>query len=182
MNILLLVPCLCLALFSVAQTLTTINAAGSSVVVVVSTDPAGINPPVTQTIQTLAPGAPAPGNPTPTPNTATTQATTTTPPAAPPAVQGPVAEPAPTPQGAGGVTPYTYITVINGVTTTVADNFTPTNPASTPVTPTGTGTIWDYSQYMSVFGAPQATSGAVSQSKAFGSLMMMTCLVTILIL
>ncbi|KAJ3562706.1 hypothetical protein NP233_g9407 [Leucocoprinus birnbaumii] len=163
-------------------------AAGDTVVVVVSTDPLGVNPPTTQTIQTL-PAVPGAAVPTTNTNTATTQqtattATTTTTPAAAPIAQGPVAEPAPTPQGAGGATPYTYTTIINGVASVVVDNFTPTNPATTPVTATGTGTVWDFSQYMSVYGGPQATAGSnsASQNKAFGGLTMMTCLITILIL
>lgn len=117
-------------------------------------------PPAGQATQTTTPpGAPpqattTPATPTTTP-TATTQ--TTVAPAAPP-VQGPVGQPDPTPNAAGGVTPYTYTTVINGVTTAIADNFTPTNPRTTPFTPTGTGTVWDYSQWLASF-APQATAG-----------------------
>ncbi|KAF9452330.1 hypothetical protein P691DRAFT_772325 [Macrolepiota fuliginosa MF-IS2] len=166
--------CASLVLLSLAQTQTIVDPAGNSVVVVATTDAAGA--PLTQTISTLPPagqptatppGTPpqAPANPTTatttTPAAATTATTATTPaaPAAPPA-QGPVGQPDPTPGAAGGVTPFTYTTVVNGVTTAIADNFTPTNPATTPVTPTGTGTVWDYSQWLSSFGGPQATAAA----------------------
>ncbi|KAL9714279.1 hypothetical protein Ac2012v2_002592 [Leucoagaricus gongylophorus] len=192
MDVFYLLFCLSLVLFSTAQTLTTTDVAGVSVVVVVSTDPAGINPPVFQTIQTLVPGVAgdvltttSASTSTSTSPTSTLTTSTTTPPvAAAPIAQGPVAQPAPTPQGAGGVTPYTYTTVINGVTTAVADNFTPTNPATTPYTPTRTGTIWNYSQYMSIFGPPsQTTSGTTAsfRNRSFGSFTMLACLVMILI-
>jgi len=121
---------------------------------------------------------------TSTSTTSTSTSTTTLPAANTPVGQGPVAQPAPTPQGAGGVTPYTYTTVINGVTTAIVDNFTPTNPATTPFTPTGTGTHWDYSQYVGIFGSPsQTTSGTVASTRDgwFSSFTTIACLVMILI-
>jgi hypothetical protein len=75
--------------------------------------------------------------------------------------------------------------VINGVTTAIADNFTPSFPATTPFTATGTGTVWNFSQYMSEFGGPQATAGgrnAAYQIRASHGFALMTSLLTILML
>lgn len=74
--------------------------------------------------------------------------------------QGPVGQPGPTESLSDGLTPYTYTTVINGVTTRIADTFTPTSPATvTPVIPSD-GTVMDYSSWLSQFGAPAAAATA----------------------
>ncbi|KAJ8462274.1 hypothetical protein ONZ45_g17995 [Pleurotus djamor] len=148
--------------FANAQTQTTINPAGESIVVVVTVGIDGL--PTTSIIQTL-PDADTPPTTATTPPT--TPTTTTTTPALttvtpPPQQQGPVGQPGPT--GApGAVTPFTYTTVINGVTIQTTDVFTPTAPATTPSTAPATGTILDYSQWLSQYagGAAQTPfSGA----------------------
>jgi len=104
--------------------------------------------------QTLAPAI--------TTTSTTTPTTTTT---TEPVDQGPVGQPAPT--GAATPTIFTYTTTdANGVTTAVIDTFTPSfiQSAQSPVL--STGTILDYSQWLSIVGtntnnaqAAQATSG-----------------------
>lgn len=180
MNFLRFFSSLCFLLCLVyAQTQTIVDQAGNSVVVVATTDPAGI--PLTQTIETL----PADGEITTTTNTpATTNTPTTT---QTPAGPGPVGQPAVTTETPFGPTPFTYTTVVDGVTTAVADAFTPTNPATVPYTPTGTGTVWDYSQWLSSYGGSQATAVAAGRNAghqlraADGAVMIMitTCLLPI---
>lgn len=95
--------------------------------------------------------------------TSTTAATTTT-----TLGQGPVGQPAPT--GAQSPTVYTYTTTdANGVTTAVIDTFTPTFFQSTHSPVLSTGTILDYSSWLSMVGtntgnaqATQATGGQLS--------------------
>ncbi|TFK66293.1 hypothetical protein BDN72DRAFT_844508 [Pluteus cervinus] len=133
-----------------AQTATITNAAGLTVVQVVTTDPIAHSP-ITTTILTLSASstsaAPIPDDPG--------------------VQQGPVGQPAPTPDDPGGPTPYTYTTVINGVTTRVADIFTPTNPATTPPSVPAIGTVMDYSSWLAVYGPPSTTAGAISVSPPY---------------
>lgn len=89
--------------------------------------------------------------------TSTTPVTTSTTPAtiAPqPTVQqgGPVGQPASTTVTPGAPISYVYTTVVNGVTSVVADLFTPTSPSTVEVLPTGTGTILNFSAYQSIYG------------------------------
>ena len=72
--------------------------------------------------------------------------------------QGPVGQPASTTASAGGPTPFIYTTVANGVTEVVTATFTPTNPTTSLVTPTVTGTILDFSSWMSIYGPTQTSS------------------------
>ena len=73
--------------------------------------------------------------------------------------QGPVGQPATTPESAGGPTPYVYTTTdANGNYVTVSATFTPAFPATTPYTPTGSGTVLGYSAYLSMVG--NHTAGA----------------------
>ncbi|KIL67452.1 hypothetical protein M378DRAFT_159271, partial [Amanita muscaria Koide BX008] len=91
-------------------------------------------------------------------STSTSTSTTSTTPQA-----GPVGQPAATTATPGAPTPFTYTTIINGQTVVTTDVFTPTNPASTPVEATMSGTIWNLSSYLSQYG--QATStGAVTMT------------------
>ncbi|KAF8149813.1 hypothetical protein B0H34DRAFT_731266 [Crassisporium funariophilum] len=112
-----------------AQTVTTTNAAGLTVIQVVTTV-AGT--PTTQVIQTIS---------TP-PSTAATTSDD----------KGPVAQPPATTGTPGGPTPYTYTTVINGVTNVLTDVFTPTSPATVTVTAGASGTVLDYSSWLSIYG------------------------------
>ncbi|KAF7773317.1 hypothetical protein Agabi119p4_5484 [Agaricus bisporus var. burnettii] len=180
---------LCFSFLVYAQTQTIVDEAGQSVVVVGTLDPAGL--PVTQTIETL----PAGGVVDPNTNTLTTTedlaaATTTTPTTTPtPPGQGPVDEPAATTGTPFGPTPFTYTTEIDGVTTAVLDTFSPTDIATTPFTPTASGTVWEYSDWLSSFGGSQATAAAAAGSRnaghrlgatdAFVMMMMTTCLFSV---
>ncbi len=68
-------------------------------------------------------------------------------------VQGPVGQPGTTPLTPGGPTPYTYTTTdANGNPVIATATFTPSFPATTPYTPTGSGTVLGYSQWLSVIG------------------------------
>lgn len=94
---------------------------------------------------------------TQTPSTAATTAPTTSPTATATTtagqVQGPVGQPASTPLTPGGPTPYTYTTTdANGNTVISTATFTPSFPATTPYTPSGTGTVLGYSQWLSMIG------------------------------
>ncbi|KAF9533722.1 hypothetical protein CPB83DRAFT_844435 [Crepidotus variabilis] len=130
-----------LLLVNAQSTVTTLNAAGQTVIEVITTNPQGIA--ITQIISTVA----------------TTAAVTTTPPAQAPIQPGPVAQPAAsgTP---GAPTPFTYTTIVGGVTNTVVAIFTPTSPATTPVTAPAIGTIYDYSSWLSVYGPPKSGGDA----------------------
>ncbi|KAL0954705.1 hypothetical protein HGRIS_003654 [Hohenbuehelia grisea] len=118
-----------------AQTFTVTNPAGQTIVQFVTIDP-NLGVPTTSILQTLG-------------------GTTPTIPATPPEPEhlGPVGQPPTTTAPVGGPTPYTYTTEINGVLTAVTDIFTPTTPATISTSPTATGTIWQYSQWLSVYGA-----------------------------
>lgn len=65
---------------------------------------------------------------------------------------GPVGQPASTTVTPGAPISYVYTTVVNGVTSVVADLFTPTSPSTVEVLPTGTGTILNFSAYQSIYG------------------------------
>ena len=94
-----------------------------------------------------------------TTTTNTRVATTTT-----PVQQGPVGQPASTPLTPGGPTPYTYTTTdANGNYITALGTFTPSFPATTPYTPTGSGTILSYSEWLSQIGT---NTGDLSQPVA----------------
>ncbi|KAI0077280.1 hypothetical protein K474DRAFT_1661888 [Panus rudis PR-1116 ss-1] len=119
-----------------AQTITTIDALGETIVEVVTTDVLGLA--TTQTLQTL----------TGTSTSSQTTATTTT----PDIQQGPVGMP-PTVTPVAGNTVYTYTTTdANGDTIAVADTFTPTFAATKTPAVTTTGTILDYSEWLSMVG------------------------------
>jgi len=67
---------------------------------------------------------------------------------------GPVGQPAATTASAGAPTPYTYTTVINGVTSVLEDIFTPTSPATVSTSIPATGTILDFDTWSSLYGPP----------------------------
>ncbi|KAH8093712.1 hypothetical protein BXZ70DRAFT_948921 [Cristinia sonorae] len=126
-----------------SQTLTTTDALGETIVQVVTLDPAGL--PTTQILQTLAPGV------------ATTQAATL-----PPVPQGPVGQP-PVTTGPAPPTVYQYTTVdADGDTVVLHDTYTPTYAPSVPPIATGTGTILDYSQWLSAVGTNTPSAFASS--------------------
>ncbi|KAF5371941.1 hypothetical protein D9615_008081 [Tricholomella constricta] len=141
--------------------------AGNTVVQVITTDALGA--PTTSILQTLPPGIPPITSPTltpPTPPTTQIPPTTTTPTTTavlqpdptPPVQQGPVGQPDATRFTPGGVTPYTYTTIINGETSVLVDNFTPTNPATLPISIGASGTILDYSAWLAQYGPKSTTA------------------------
>ncbi|KAJ3513099.1 hypothetical protein NLJ89_g3141 [Agrocybe chaxingu] len=151
----------CLAKWQCPITLISLpNSAGLSVIQVILTNPAG-SPTATQVLQTL----------TSTPTTDTTTETTTetstettptpTPTTTTPDVgQGPVGAPVSRTGTPGAPTPYTYTTVVNGVTTAIAAIFTPTTPATVSVSIPASGTILDYTEWLSMVGVnPTASVG-----------------------
>ncbi|KAG5643260.1 hypothetical protein DXG03_001270 [Asterophora parasitica] len=152
----ILLLCL-LGLFALvkAQTITTTDAAGNTVAEVITTDANGN--PTTSTILTLPPGITTATSVTTAPELTTATATSpTTVAAVPPVQQGPVGQPQDTTFSAGGVTPYTYTTVVNGVTSVLVDQFTPTNPPTLPISVSASGTVLDYSSWLSQYGHPTA--------------------------
>ncbi|KAF8740942.1 hypothetical protein AX14_006420 [Amanita brunnescens Koide BX004] len=142
---------LALTYLACAQTITTTDPnSGQTVVEVVTVDPIQ-GTPTTSTISTVAPLVT-------TATTTTTAALTTTTPGNP---QGPVGQPAPTTATAGAPTPFTFTTIINGQTIISTAIFTPTNPATTPVVPTISGTVWGLSSYLQQYG-PTVSVGSAS--------------------
>ncbi|CAL1715757.1 unnamed protein product [Somion occarium] len=134
----------------VTQTL--IDDLGQTVVEVVTTDPLGLL--TTDTLLTLTT--------TTTPTTTATTATTTT----PDVQQGPVGMPATQPPAAGP-TQYVYTTTdALGEIIQVTDTFTPTFASSEGVRPTLTGTILDYSEWLTMVGG---TSSAAVRPNAAAS-------------
>lgn len=148
------------------QLLTTVNPAGVTIVEQVTTNAFG--QPLTQTLQTLGQGTSTTAtstSPTTTPTTTgTTPTTTNTRTTTTPNQQGPVVgQPGTTPLTPGGPTPYTYTTTdANGDFVTVLATFTPSF-TTIPVTPTGTGTVLQYSQWLSQIGT---NTGALGQPVA----------------
>ncbi|KAI0249816.1 hypothetical protein BJV78DRAFT_1283636 [Lactifluus subvellereus] len=150
-----LIPFLFFPLSSVLgqQLLTTTNQAGNTIVVQTTTNAFG--QPLTQILQTLAPGAVAS---TTSPTTAAVTATSTAATAAATTQaavnQGPVGQPGATPENPGGPTPYVYTTTnANGNYIPVSATFTPSFRSTTPYTPTGSGTVLQYSAWLSMVGS-----------------------------
>lgn len=92
--------------------------------------------------------------------------------------QGPVGQPGSTTGIPGAPIPYAYTTVIGGVTTVVQDTFTPTSPATTPVTAGASGTILNYSSWRSIYGPPSGASGSMKTTPygAFTVLVAAACI------
>ncbi|KAI0259878.1 hypothetical protein BC834DRAFT_592596 [Gloeopeniophorella convolvens] len=150
------------------QLVTTTDQVGNTIVEQVTTNAFG--QPLTQVLQTLPPGTtpPVPVSPPAVPSSpslsspsstlsstlSTTSPAQTTPVATPnPDQQGPVGQPAPLPETPYGPTPFVYTTTdADGNPTTISAIFTPTFPATTPFTPTGTGTILAYSDWLKLIG------------------------------
>ncbi|KAG6829354.1 hypothetical protein H0H92_004720 [Tricholoma furcatifolium] len=167
-----------LAAFANAQTLTTTDLFGNTIVEVVTTNALGNA--VTSTLETLAPVAAttqvnaATTTSTSTPlaiatTTSTTTSTASTATAATTATttaqqgeQGPVGQPASTSFSPGGPTPYTYTTIIGGVTEVLTDVFTPTNPATVSTNIGSSGTIWAYSSWLAEFGPTSSASAGAN--------------------
>jgi hypothetical protein len=155
-----------LSTYVFGQQLTTVNAAGATIVEQVTTNAFG--QPVTQTLQTLGQGTSTTvtsTSPTTSPTTTgTTPTTTNTRTTTTPNQQGPVVgQPGTTPVTPGGPTPYTYTTTdANGDYVTVLATFTPSF-TTIPVSPTGTGTILQYSEWLSQIGT---NTGALGQPVA----------------
>ncbi|KAH9941346.1 hypothetical protein B0H21DRAFT_893420 [Amylocystis lapponica] len=129
------------ALLVNAQTETVVNAAGQTVVEVISLNAAGI--PETQILSTVLSSSSAASSSTAALTSSTTPAVTT-PTTTPPAVQGPVGQPAPT---ALAPTPTQYVyTTTNalGQTTAVQDVFTPSFAPTTTPAPGTSGTIINF--------------------------------------
>jgi len=159
-----------IALFALSvrgQTVTVVDGAGDTVVQVITTA-GGL--PTTRVIETIT-----------TPDIATTSTTTSALPTVTPTTvqQGPVGQPAATVGDPNGVTPYTYTTVIGGVTQAVSDNFTPTNPPTLSPTIGSSGSVMDYSAWSSMYGA-QTTAGAAVNAAAGDRLLRCSgCLVSV---
>ncbi|KAI6107912.1 hypothetical protein F5141DRAFT_1119338 [Pisolithus sp. B1] len=146
--------------WSSAQIVTVPNAAGATVVEVLTTNSRGVA--ATSILSTLAASAT---------NSLATQLTQTTATALTSATQaaGGGGVVAATP---GGPTPYTYTTT-NALGETVAMEgiFTPTGPATVLPTPTTTGTILNYSSWLALVGTNTVAANAasrISQSIATG--------------
>ncbi|TFK40101.1 hypothetical protein BDQ12DRAFT_680351 [Crucibulum laeve] len=153
------------------QTFTVTDPAGQTIVQVISQNAAGVL--TTATILTLTAGVTdtaveAESSSVTTATTSSTTTSTTSTATTPTGQQGPVGQPGPTTGTPGGPTPYTYTTVVDGVTTAIADTFTPTDIKTTPVTPTASGTILDYSSWLSVYGPPATVAAAKNGGQKIG--------------
>ncbi|TCD65558.1 hypothetical protein EIP91_002522 [Steccherinum ochraceum] len=145
---LFLVAFFALLLSALAQTLTTTDALGNTIIENVTLNPAGI--PTTQTLSTVTAALAAPA--------AATTATTTT----PEGQQGPVGQP-PVTSGPAPPTVYQYTTTdANGNTVAIQDTFTPTFGPTQPPSAPASGTILSFSQWLSQIGTntPQALNDA----------------------
>ncbi|KAI5116384.1 hypothetical protein M0805_005881 [Coniferiporia weirii] len=148
-----ILACLSAALVH-AQTVTTTDALGETVIEVATLDVNGL--PTTEILQTVTTAA-DPGDET------TAAATTTT----TPLNQGPVAQPAATETGE---TIFTYTTTdANGDTTAIVDTFTPSFVEGTTLPPqTYTGTVLDYSSWLSLVGTNTVAADASTNSARAG--------------
>ncbi|KIJ66803.1 hypothetical protein HYDPIDRAFT_85163 [Hydnomerulius pinastri MD-312] len=149
-----------------AQTETVVNAAGATVVEVLTDNAAGV--PVTQILQTIVGSTSSLSNPL-NPLTSSTPLTSSNPLLASPTAAttsvpvGPVGQPAPTPVEAGGPTPYTYTTTnADGETVALEGIFTPTGPATVLPNPTTTGTVLNYSSWKAMVGTNTVPANAAS--------------------
>ncbi|KAI6125128.1 hypothetical protein EDD16DRAFT_1560211 [Pisolithus croceorrhizus] len=152
--------------WSSAQIVTVPNAAGATVVEVLTTNSRGVA--ATSILSTLAASVT---------NSLATQLTQTTVALSTSATQaagggGVVEQPASVAVSPGGPTPYTYTTT-NALGETVAMEgiFTPTGPATVLPTPTTTGTILNYSSWLALVGTNTVAANAasrISQSIATG--------------
>ncbi|OJA16473.1 hypothetical protein AZE42_06875 [Rhizopogon vesiculosus] len=150
------------ASWAYAQTVTTTDAAGNSIVEVVTQIPPGI--PTTEILETII----APTLTTTTPSTTNTILQTTT---STTKQQGPVGQPAQTTNlTPGGPTPYTYTTTnAAGETTALVGTFTPTGPATVLPDPTTTGVIMNFSSYVASYGSVAATASGGRQAFSLSS-------------
>ncbi|KZT19225.1 hypothetical protein NEOLEDRAFT_1142324 [Neolentinus lepideus HHB14362 ss-1] len=137
-------------------------------IITVTTDLLGL--PTTRTLETLpytattttptttAPTTTAPTTTTPLVQTTPTTTTTTTPPMV-------VGQPGATP-GTGAI-PYQYTTTnAAGATIVVQDTFTPSFALITSVAPTSTGSVLDYSQWLSSVGTNTVAAHSISSASA----------------
>ncbi|KAF4613633.1 hypothetical protein D9613_007668 [Agrocybe pediades] len=145
-----------------AQTTTFTDASGNTLVGVVTVDAQG--DPTTDVLQTLT----STSTPTSTPTTDGGVGA------------GPVGAPAATTASAGAPTPYTYTTVINGVTSVIADIFTPTSPSTVTKSIPATGTILDFGTWKSIYGPPPGSDGQSISISFF--LLCFTTIMTVVLL
>ncbi|KAL4066798.1 hypothetical protein V8B97DRAFT_1948992 [Scleroderma yunnanense] len=150
----LLVIFLCAA-WANAQLATVSNAAGATVVEVLTTNALGAA--VTSILSTLQPSTTS--NPLLTAKTSTSTTTTSTSPLGGGVNEQPQSEPL-TP---GGPTPYSYTTTnAAGNPIVVQGIFTPTAPATVLPSPTTTGTIINYSSWLGMVGTNTVPANAAS--------------------
>jgi hypothetical protein len=154
------------------ELLTSVDLAGQTVVLLITINDFG--QPTTETLETLgrrqgpettsvATSTFPTTTPTPTPTTAyhTTYSTTTPADTTTPEVVG---QPGPTPVAPGAPTPFVYTTTdADGNYVTVTATFTPTFPPTIPFTPTASGTILQYSDWLGKIGT---NTGALNQPGA----------------
>ncbi|KAI6025815.1 hypothetical protein F5J12DRAFT_810535 [Pisolithus orientalis] len=140
-----------------AQTQTVPDAAGATVVEVLTTDARGAA--ATSILSTLSPST--------TTNSLLNQLTQTTATATtstPAGGGGVVEQPASEALTPGGPTPYTYTTTnALGETVTMEGIFTPTGPATVLPTPTTTGTILNYSSWLAMVGTNTVAANAAGR-------------------
>ncbi|KAI0297304.1 hypothetical protein B0F90DRAFT_1740911 [Multifurca ochricompacta] len=150
-----------LSFVSSQQLITTTDQAGNTIIEQITTNAFG--QPLTQILQTLPPGTSSSSpstsvttSPTTTTSPATTTAATTTATTIATTTQGqqgPVGQPGSTPVTPGGPTPFVYTTTdAGGNYITVSATFTPTFPSTVPYTPKNSGTILQYSDWLSQIG------------------------------
>ncbi|KAJ3744170.1 hypothetical protein DFH05DRAFT_1525181 [Lentinula detonsa] len=132
--------------FVCAQTETVPDLDGNTVVEVITTNRLGVI--TTSTISTIAVDAETTSTTGTTSTTATKAATTQ------PQGGGVVGVPGTTNTvDPNGPTPYTYTTVVDGITTALEATFIPTFTTAPGTPAPATGTILDYSQWLSEFGS-----------------------------
>ncbi|KAF7361711.1 hypothetical protein MVEN_00514700 [Mycena venus] len=163
--------------FAAAQTVTTTDAAGETVVENITEDVNGI--PTTIILQTLAAGAALTQTVTTTDAAGDTlievvtgdglgdsvTQTIQTIPAAQVGNQGPVGQPGPTGQP-GAPTPFTFTTTdANGATQQVVATFTPSFPATVSPVQTFQATVLDYSAYTASYVTGAAAAAANQQNQ-----------------
>ncbi|KAG9315133.1 hypothetical protein JVU11DRAFT_4256 [Chiua virens] len=161
-TLLCLAVILLLSVFAHAQTETAVNAAGATVVEVLSVNP--LNGLATTVILQTITGATTSKTALTTASTTsnllqtTALATTTVP-------QGPVGQPASEPATPGGPTPYEYTTTdANGNTVVQQGVFTPTTPGTVLPVPTTTGSVLGYSQWLSMVGTYTVPANAAHRT------------------
>jgi len=155
----------CSLIGSYAQTITATDAAGDLVLEYTTLNPVFLTPEtiIVSTISTFGVDAASSSS---VPDAASSTSITTNPTSATTSDSGPgpVQSPGSAPTGITAIT-YTYTTTdADGDNTAIVAVFTPTQPATQPPPTLPSGTVWDYSSWLSLVGTNTAQANVINST------------------